>query len=109
MTHAIVEAGKSISIVTANNMYERPLTIAEIREQYPDKAEALLKDPVHVWRAETGIELIHKEPTMDEQIRIWNNWNEMTDEMKKKSDGKSKELFGSENALHNEEIMRNLR
>jgi hypothetical protein len=65
----------------------------------------LLKDPVHLWRAETGIELIHKEPTIEEQKRIWRNWNEMSDEMKKKSDAKSTELFGKDNASHNEEIM----
>jgi len=87
-------------------MYERPYTKEEIKRYYPDKAEMLLKDPVHLWRAETGIELIHKEPTKDEQIRIWNNWNEMTDEMKKKSNEKSAELFGKDNTTYNEEIMR---
>ena len=45
-------------------MYERPYTIEEIRKSYPDSAEELLKDPVHLWRAETGIELIHQEPTL---------------------------------------------
>lgn len=89
-----------------NNMYERPYTVEEIKKNYPDKFEMLLKDPVHLWRAETGIELIHKEPTKEEQVRIWKNWNEMTDEMKKKSDEKSIELFSKGNILHNEEIMR---
>lgn len=87
-------------------MYEQPYTIKEIKERYPDKAEILLKDSIHLWRAETGIELIHKEPTIEEQKRIWRNWNEMTDEMKKKSDEKSIEIFGKDNAAHNEEIMR---
>lgn len=87
-------------------MYKRPYTIEEIKEYYPNRAETLLKDPVHVWRAETGIELIHKEPTRDEQIRIWENWGEMTDEMKKKSDEKSGELFGKDNFTHNKEIVR---
>ena len=89
-----------------NNMYKRPYNIEEIKEHYPEKAGMLLKDPIHLWRAETGIELIHKEPTMDEQKRIWKNWNEMSDEAKKKSDKKSIELFGKNNATHNEEIMR---
>lgn len=87
-------------------MYKRPYTIEEIKKNYPDKAEILLKDPLHLWRAETGIELIHKEPLLEEQKRIWENWNEMTDEMKKKSDEKSIELFDKNNATHNEEIMR---
>jgi len=89
-------------------MYERPYSAEEIKKFYPDKAEALLQDPVHAWRAETGIELIHREPTLEEQKRIWRNWNEMTDEMKKKSDGKSVELFGIGNAAHNEEIFKDL-
>lgn len=87
-------------------MYKRPYNIEEIKKYYPEKAEVLLKDPIHLWRAETGIELIHKEPTMDEQKRIWENWNEMSDEMKKKSDKKSIKLFGRDNITHNEEIMR---
>jgi len=89
-------------------MYERPYSIEEIKKFYPDKAEMLLKDPIHVWRAETGIELIHQEPTIEEQKRIWRNWNEMTAEMKKKSDEKSAELFGKDNASHNEEIFKRL-
>ena len=87
-------------------MYQRPYTLEEIKNNYPDKAKILLKDPAHLWRAETGIELIHKEPTREEQERIWENWNEMTDEMKKKSDKKSVEMFSKDNAAHNEEIMR---
>lgn len=47
--------------------YERPYTIEEIKEKCPDKVEILLKDPIHLWRATTGIELIHKEPTYTEQ------------------------------------------
>ena len=86
-------------------MYQRPYTTEEIKKLYPDKAEMLLADPVHLWRAETGIELVHKEPTLDEQKRIWQNWNEMTDEMKKQSDLKSVEIFGMDNAAHNEGIM----
>ena len=89
-------------------MYQRPYTTEEIKKFYPDRADALLRDPVHLWRAETGIELIHKEPTLDEQKRIWQNWNDMTDEMKVQSDVKSKELFGKDNVTHNHEIMRDL-
>ena len=88
-------------------MYQRPYTAEEIKNIYPDKAEVLLKDPVHLWRAKTGIELIHKEPTLEEQERIWKNWNEMTDEMKAQSDSKSNDLFGIDNVTHNQEIMRN--
>lgn len=88
-------------------MYQRPYTAEEIRKFYPDKVEILLKDSVHLWRAETGIELIHKEPTLEEQERIWKNWNEMSDKMKAQSDKKSKELFGKDNVTHHKEIMMN--
>ncbi len=88
-----------------NTLYERPYTVEEIKKNYPDKAERLLNDPIHLWRAETGIELIHREPTLEEQERIWKNWNEMTDEMKKKSDEKSLALFGKDNATHHREIL----
>ena len=53
----------------------------------------------------TGIELIHREPDEEEQVRIWKNWQLMTDEQKKISDEKSKELFGVDNAAHNAFIM----
>lgn len=86
-------------------MYQRPYNIEEIKKNYPDKAEFLLKDMVHLWRAETGIELIHKEPTREDQERIWKNWNEMTDEMKKQSDAKSIEFFGKNNFEHHQEII----
>ena len=37
----------------------------------------------HLWRALTGIELIHKEPTKRELKRIIANWDLMTDEQKR--------------------------
>jgi len=87
-------------------VYQRPYTIEEIEKLYTDKASMLKNDPIHLWRAKTGIELIHKEPILDEQERIWNNWNEMTDEMKSVSDTKSKEIFGIDNTAHHAEIMK---
>lgn len=60
----------------------------------------LANDPVHKWRAQTGIELIHKEPTFEELERTWKNWSLMTDEMKRFSDEKSIELFGVDNETH---------
>ena len=86
-------------------MYTPPYTVEEIKKNYPNLAESLLKDDVHLWRAENGIELIHKEPTTEEQIRIWNNWQEMPDNLKKISDQKSIELFGLNNEDHHKEIM----
>jgi cytidylate kinase len=84
--------------------YDPPMNEKQIREKYPDKADQLLKDPVHKWRAEKGIELIHKEPTKDELNRIYKNWNKMTDEQKKESDEYSMKLFGKTNKDHYKEL-----
>jgi hypothetical protein len=81
-------------------MYSKPYTKDEILKNYPEIASKLLKDPVHLWRAETGIELIHKEPTKEELERIWKNWQEMSKSQKEKSDKKSLELFGLKNKKH---------
>jgi hypothetical protein len=79
------------------NTYVEPYTIEEIKKNYPKIADKLLQDPIHKWRAVTGIELIHKEPLGHELERIWNNWNLMTNEQKKISDKKSLEIFGMTN------------
>lgn len=83
--------------------YEAPWDVETLKKK---GLERLLKTPWHLWRAETGIELIHKEPTIDEFFRIWNNWQKMSSEMKKKSDEKSKELFGMTNKEHFEALLK---
>lgn len=81
--------------------YEPPYNLNQIKQNYPKNiVDKLLKCPIHKWRATTGIELIHKEPTEDELDRIWQNWQLMTDKMKQLSDEKSIELFGINNAKH---------
>ena len=85
-----------------NHKFDPPADIFYIKKNYPK----LLSDPVHVWRALTGIELIHKEPTMAEQIRIWQNWNRMSDKQKRISDEASMLLSGMTNKQMNDEIMR---
>lgn len=79
--------------------YDPPYNEEQMREHgYSEEIiERLKKDPVHSWRMKTGIELIHREPTKTELMRIWKNWQLMTDDMKKKSDAKCKELFGCTN------------
>ena len=88
-------------------MYQRPYTKEEILEKYPKEiSDRLLGNEVHIWRAESGIELIHKEPTKEEQKRIWNNWQEMTEEQKRISDEKSLEFFGVTNEKNDLRILR---
>ena len=83
----------------AGAKYSPPYNEAQMRKAGYDDGlvDALMKDPVHGWRASTGIELVHMEPDVWEQIRVWRNWTTMTDEMKSKSDTKCVELFGINN------------
>lgn len=67
---------------------------------YEKLPQHLKNDPVHKWRAKSGIELIHQEPNYEEFKRICNNWEEMDNSQKKISDKKSKELFGMSNREH---------
>jgi hypothetical protein len=64
----------------------------------------LQNDPVHAWRGKEGIELIHREPDLKELLRIWANWQLMSKSLKRKSEKKSKELFGLTNAEHMEQL-----
>jgi GrpB-like predicted nucleotidyltransferase (UPF0157 family) len=102
----IVKKAKKSFKPKQNDKYQPPYNIEELKKFFPDKAEELLKDVVHLWRAKTGIELIHQEPALTEQLRIWKNWNQMISKMKKESDKESIKLFGKNNTARNEEIMK---
>lgn len=78
--------------------YSRPLTYDLLPDHLKD-------DEVHSWRAKYGIELIHKEPSIEELERIWNNWQLMSDVMKDISDKKSLELFNQSNRDHYKELI----
>lgn len=89
---------KFYKMVRKPTEYDPPLSF----DKLPDH---LKNDPVHAWRAKTGIELIHKEPSLEELNRIWANWNKMSDEQKSISDQKSMELFGKNNHDHYIELV----
>ena len=86
--------------------YERPYTGRQMLEHGYDPAlvRKLMADPVHKWRAKTGIELVHREPDLKEAIRVWVNWNRMSAADKAKSDRKSRKLFGVDNKAHYEQL-----
>ena len=89
---------KNINESQNNIDYEPPMSLNDIKNKYGhDLYNKLKKDPIHRWRAETGIELIHKEPTLKELNRIMYNWNKMDEKQKFISDKKSMELFGCTN------------
>ena len=80
----------------------RTYSLKFLEENHPE----LLKDPVHYWRAKTGIELIHKEPDLDEFNFIVENWKKMPSQWKELSDKKSIELFGKDNLSRVSEILK---
>ena len=88
------------------NIYDPPYNAEQIKANYgEDLYNKLITDPAHKWRMETGIELIHREPTKKELDRIWKNWQLMTDTQKDISDKKSIELFGKPNSEHYKELI----
>lgn len=90
------------------NRYDAPYSRKQIRKWYGKEIEKrLMKDKAHRFRAKTGIELIHKEPSKKELERIWKNWNLMNDKQKKKSDKFSLKLYGKTNAEHYDYLIRN--
>jgi hypothetical protein len=80
--------------------YIGQMSVLRLKAKYPH----LYNDPVHRWRAETGIELIHEEPDWDEYQRILRNWQLMTPEQKATSDAKAIELFGVDNMTYAKRI-----
>lgn len=85
----------------ASTTYSPPMALAEVMKKYPH----LLKDPVHKWRAESGIELIHQEPSLEELQRIRKNWDLMSSEQKAVSEAKAKEMFGVDNNTHYQNLL----
>jgi ABC-type lipopolysaccharide export system ATPase subunit len=86
--------------------YDPPMSKEQIKHKSESLYKKLMNCPVHEFRARTGIELIHKEPTFFEQMRIWDNWNLMTNDMKRLSDIKSMELFGKTNEENHKLILK---
>lgn len=51
--------------------YDPPYSAKQVKDIYGDEIfKRLQKDPAHKWRMDTGIELIHLEPTFKELLRI---------------------------------------
>ena len=98
---AFLDDFDEIAVLELDVQYDPPYTLEQIKAKYPENIYNMLaNDPVHKWRAETGIELIHKEPTEEELDRIWKNWQLMPQNMKDISDKKSIEMFGCTNVEH---------
>jgi hypothetical protein len=86
-------------------VYIPPYTYNEVVDNYGrELADKLYADPAHKFRMDTGIELIHREPTLDELERIYYNWGLMSKAQKRKSNKESKRLFGVTNEAHYSEL-----
>ena len=75
--------------------YEAPYSLDELKTHEPKLAACL--DDIHAWRAKTGIELMHREPTLAEFIRIFRNWQCMTPAQKEESDKQEAIFQGNDN------------
>ena len=94
-----------IAVLTLEQAYDPPYGADEVRARYGEEVfRRLYGDPCHRWRMETGVELVHREPTEEEFRRIVRNWRLMPDKLKEKSDAKSVELFGMGNMAHAEQL-----
>ena len=86
--------------------YDPPYNVEQIKAHYgPKDIARMLRDPAHRWRAETGIELIHEEPSEAEQRRTHANWLLMSPEQKRISEEKSQALFGKSNEDHFKDLI----
>ena len=86
--------------------YDPPYNADEVIEKYGmDVYNRLAQDPAHKFRMDTGIELIHEEPSLEELNRIHDNWQLMSDQQKEISDKKSIELFGLNNEDHYNQLL----
>ena len=86
--------------------YDPPWNHQQIRENYGEEVyKKLVTDPAHSWRMDSGIELIHQEPSQAEQERIYANWLLMDQAQKELSNQKSLELFGKDNEAHHNELL----
>lgn len=74
------------------------VAVAAVRKEFSSER-------IDEWLERTGIELVRRQARLSEQIMIWVNWLKMSDEEKRVSDEKSRELFGVDNRSHHRMIM----
>lgn len=86
-------------VLESLEQYQPPYNAQQMRQNGYDQEtiQRLKRDPVHSWRMQTGIQLIHRQPSKSQLERIWKNWQLMDDEQKRKSNDKCMQLFGVTN------------
>lgn len=86
--------------------YDPPYNSQQVLNKYGKEVhDRLSQDPAHKYRMDTGIELIHQEPSLDELERIYANWQLMSLDQKKQSDEMSKRLYGVGNEDHYKQLL----
>lgn len=88
-------------ILESIEQYQPPYNEQQMRQNGYDQEtiQRLKNDLVHGWRMKTGLQLIHRQPTKTQLMRIWKNWQRMTDDQKIVSDQKCMQLFGVTNQV----------
>ena len=85
-------------------LLEQPL---DPSKQYTKEHPNWKTDLAMKWRQQTGIELIYPEPDRSLLNDLWDNWNQMPNNLKRVSDQKSLELFGLTNQKHYQKLISN--
>jgi hypothetical protein len=86
--------------------YIRPLSFERLEAICSKQMIKSMKENYIVaWRAYTGIEIMHKEYSKKKMIRIWQNWQYMSEKMKEISDNKLVELCGRTNKREFDRVM----
>lgn len=83
-------------------LLEQPL---DPSKQYTKEHPNWKTDLAMKWRQQTGIELIYPEPDRSLLNDLWDNWNQMPNNLKRVSDQKSIELFGLTNQKHYQKLI----
>jgi hypothetical protein len=102
-------AAHNLEYETFEPEYIPPLSEFDyLNKKYSKKAiEEIMNDKVLEWRMTTGIELIHRKDTIEEQNKLLDNWIMMGDYSKNFSDNYSIRLFNMTNEEHHKKLITN--
>ena len=71
------------------NKFKKPKSYDELINQFGKfMVDKIYNKKWHLWRMQSGIELIHYTFDLNKQKQLWENWQLMSDENKKISDTK---------------------
>ena len=84
--------------IIMENKFEKPKSYNELINQFGKfMVDKIYNKKWHLWRMQSGIELIHYTFDLNKQKQLWENWQLMSEENKRISDTKCIQLFGINN------------